>query len=238
MNKLALPVVVMIIDDEPDNLNVLGELLRLEGWEVRAFTRGAQALAAARENPPDLVLLDVRMPGWDGYETCRRFKADESLAPIPIIFLSASAEADDKIRGVEAGGVDFVAKPFTEHEVMARSRTHIRLYRHQTHLEMLVRERNQELVEAHRRLRIWDDAKTDWINMLSHEMRTPLTGVFGVADLLFSALPQTAETHALRDVYDSSRHRMEKLVDDASMLGQIHVDSDRFQLQPIPIARS
>ncbi len=238
MNGLPPPIVVMTIDDEPENLNVLGEIIRMEGWDVRAFTRGAQALAAAQESPPHLILLDVRMPGWDGYETCRRFKDNARLSLIPIIFLSANVDTVDKIRGFEAGGVDYVTKPFSEHEVLARSRTHVHLYHHQMLLEARVQERTRELVEAHRRLRIWDEAKTDWINMLSHEMRTPLTGVFGIAELLFGALPQTDDIRALRDAYDVSRHRMEKLVDDASMIGQIQVDAERFQLRTIPVAHS
>ena len=89
------PVTIMIIDDEPENLNVLGEMLRQEGWNIRAFPRGDLALAAAGDEAPDIILLDVRMPGMDGYEVCRRFKADDRLRSIPVIFLSAFSEPAD-----------------------------------------------------------------------------------------------------------------------------------------------
>ena len=238
MNDSARSPVVMIVDDEPDNLNVLDEILRLEGWDVRAFARGAHALAAALEDPPDLVLLDVRMPDMDGYDVCRRFKADERLRFVPILFLSAGSEAADKIRAFEAGGVDYVTKPFSEKEVLARARTQLDLHRHQILLEGQVQQRMQELVAAHRRLRIWDDAKTDWLNMLSHEMRTPLTGILGIAELLFMDLPPHSEHQALREVYDHSRKRIEKLIFDACTFSQIDVASEQFHLQQISIAHA
>jgi DNA-binding response OmpR family regulator len=235
MSADPINATIMIVDDEPENLNVLGEMLRREGGEVRAFPRGEMALATAREDPPDLVLLDVRMPGLDGYEVCRRFKADDRLRLIPIIFLSASASTDDKLRAFETGGADYVTKPFAEIEVLARSRAHLRLSQHQRHLEHLVRERVRDLAEAHRRLRVWDDAKTQWLNTLSHEMRTPLTGVFGITDLLFMDLPEHSDHHALRKDYDQSRLRVEKLIDDALALAQIDVAEEDFTVSPIRI---
>ncbi|MEI8079768.1 MAG: response regulator, partial [bacterium] len=95
MNNVCAQAIIMIIDDEPDNLNVLGEMLRHDGWDVRAFPRGEMALAAAREEPPDVVLLDIRMPGVDGLEVCRRLKAHETMRHIPVILISAFAEVKD-----------------------------------------------------------------------------------------------------------------------------------------------
>jgi DNA-binding response OmpR family regulator len=236
MNSADAQTTIMIVDDEPDNLNVLGEMLRQEGWGVRAFPRGEMALAAAREEAPDLVLLDVRMPGLDGYEVCRRFKADERLSPLPIIFLSAFTEPADKVRAFAAGGVDYVTKPFAAVEVLARTRTHLRLRRHHLHLEDLVRQRVKELAEAHQRLRIWDDAKTQWLNMLSHEMRTPLVGVFAAADLLFAELPPASDLHIMREVYDLSCRRIQKLMDDALTLTRIDVAAECFDLLPVRLA--
>ncbi len=234
--KAAHPAALMIIDDEPDNLNVLGELLRQAGWSVRAFAQGAPALVSARAEPPDLVFLDIRMPGLDGYEVCRRFKADERLRDIPIIFLSAFSEPADKVRAFEAGGVDYVTKPFAEVEVLARTHTHLRLRRHQLRLEELIRQRVKELAEAHRRLRIWDDAKTQWLNMLSHEMRTPLTGIFGVTEFLFMNLPPESDHLVLRKNYDLSRSRIEKLMDDALTLAEIDVVAESFYVRPLRLA--
>ena len=236
MNNDCAQAIIMIIDDEPENLNVLDEMLRQEGWNVRAFPRGEMALAAAHDEPPDLVLMDIRMPGMDGYEVCRRFKADARLCTIPVIFLSAFAEAADKMQAFGAGGVDYVTKPFAAVEVLARAHTHLRLHRHQLQLEELVRERVKELAEAHRRLRIWDDAKTQWLNMLSHEMRTPLNGVFGITELLFMGVPDDATHHEWRTIYDLSRGRVEKLMDDAMTLAQINVAVGDFDGRPVRLA--
>jgi DNA-binding response OmpR family regulator len=227
---------IMIVDDEPENLNVLGEMLRVVGWNVRAFPRGEMALASARNEPPDLVLLDIRMPCMNGYEVCRRFKADERLRQIPIIFLSAFAEPSDKVEAFGVGGVDYVTKPFAEIEVLARVNTHLRLRRHQYHLEELVEQRVQELAEAHRRLRIWDDAKSQWLNVLSHEMRTPLNGVLGISELLFMDLPPESAQHTLRLEFDSSCSRIHKLMDDALTLAQIDVAAEGFALSALPLA--
>ena len=235
MTPTPSPTTIMIIDDKPENLNVLEGMLRQEGWSVRAFVRGQPALDAAAEEAPDLVLLDILMPEMDGYEVCRRFKADETLRSIPIIFLSAITEPTDKVRGFAIGGVDYVTKPFAEVELLARVHTHLQLRRHQLHLEELVRQRVSELVQAHRRLRIWDDAKNQWLHTLSREMRTPLTGVFGIAELLFMDLPADSEHHSLRQGYASSRQRIEKLMDDALTLAQIDVAADRFAVQPVPL---
>jgi len=217
---------IMIIDDEPENLNVLGEMLRQEGWDVRAFPRGDLALTAARTEPPDLVLLDIQMPVMDGYDVCRSFKDDENLRQVPIIFLSAFVEAVDKVRAFTAGGVDYVTKPFAEIEIVARVRTHLRMSRQQFHLEELVRQRVLDLAAAHHRLRIWDEAKTEWLNMLSHEMRTPLNGIFGITELMFMDLPPASDLQALHQDYKDSRRRIEKLIDDASTLAHINVSED------------
>jgi len=191
------------------------------------------ALDAASEEVPDLVLLDIRMPGLDGYEVCRRFKALESLRQVPIIFLSAFSDTADKVRAFEAGGVDYVTKPFAEVEVLARTRLQLRLSRHQLHLEDLVRQRVTELAEAHRRLRIWDDAKTQWLDTLSHEIRTPLQGVFCVAELLFADVPKTAQTAAMFDNYARTRARIVKLIEDATTLTTIDVGAESFELEPV-----
>ena len=236
MSDDAAGATVMIVDDEPNNLNVLSRMLRQEAFTVRAFRRGDHALEAARAEPPELVLLDVRMPLMDGYEVCRRLKADEQLRGIPVIFLSASTEPEDKVAAFQAGGVDYVTKPFAAIEVIARVRTHLGVRRYQLHLEGLVRERMQEVAEAHRRLRVWDEAKAQWISTLAHELRTPMNGVFAISELLFLDLPDGSAYQGLRDDYELSRRRVEKLIDDALTLAQIDVAAERFDVAPLQIA--
>ena len=222
----------MIVDDEPENLNVLSGLLDCEDWEVCAFPRGEMALAAAQDQLPDIVLMDVRMPGIDGHETCRRLKNNARTRDIPVLFLSALSEPSAKLEAFEAGGADYVTKPFHKEEVLARIRTHLALREHRVHLDELVRQRSQDLAEAHRRLRIWDDAKNQWLNLLSHEMRTPLTGIIGTAEILFAETPADSSNHALRNGYTQSVQRINKLIDDAILLTQIDVTSDEFIPRP------
>ncbi|HVP58267.1 MAG TPA: response regulator [bacterium] len=126
---------IMVVDDTPHNLRLLENLLVERGYRVFALPNGEMALRAAAKNPPDLVLLDVDMPGLNGYEVCQRFKADRKLAEVPIIFISALAETEDKVRAFEVGGVDYVTKPIKLDEVAARVATHLKIRALQANLE-------------------------------------------------------------------------------------------------------
>lgn len=232
----AKPSTIMIVDDEPKNLDVLDVMLRHANYEVAAFPRGDLALSAAPQVMPDLVILDIRMPGMDGYEVCRRFKRDERLKDIPVIFLSALSDTRDKVLAFEAGAVDYIPKPLSEPEVLARARTHLTLRQHKLHLEELIKQRTHDLETAHRRLRIWDEAKTHWIQMVAHELRTPLTGVFCIANVLFKDNPsETEDMREMRADYDQSCKRIVKLIDDAITLATIDVASDAFEITPVRI---
>ena len=121
----------MIVDDNPTNLKLLEDMLIQHGYDSRSFPRGRLALAAAEQEPPDLILLDISMPEMTGYEVCEKLKADGRLAGIPVIFLSALNEVEDKLRAFSAGGVDYIAKPFQFEEVRVRVETQIKLARAQ-----------------------------------------------------------------------------------------------------------
>ena len=122
---------VLIVEDTPASLKLLGDLLGAAGYAVRQAPDGELALWSARARPPELILLDVRMPGIDGFEVCRRLKEDAALRDIPVIFLSAQSEADDKVRGFAAGAIDFIGKPYQAEEVLARTAAHLTLARSQ-----------------------------------------------------------------------------------------------------------
>jgi len=160
MNEIEKPKTIMIVDDSPVNLKLLLALLREKGYRVVAFTGGDQALAAASENPPDMILLDIRMPEMDGFEVCRRLKENTALQDIPVLFITALAEAGDKVHAFAVGGADYITKPFHPDEVYARVQTHLKnrsmqheLRRNNVELEQLVAERTRELAEANQRLR-------------------------------------------------------------------------------------
>jgi DNA-binding response OmpR family regulator/two-component sensor histidine kinase len=129
MNQGATEGEILVVEDTPASLKLLSELLGNAGYLVRQAPDGELALWSAQARPPELILLDIRMPGIDGYEVCRRLKADPQLRDTPVIFLSAQYDTDDKVRGFQAGAVDFIAKPYQSEEVLARTRAHIRLAR-------------------------------------------------------------------------------------------------------------
>lgn len=126
---LVVQPVIMVVDDQPANLKLMEDTLLREGYTVRSFPRGRMALANAAELPPDLILLDINMPEMDGFAVCERLKADPKLASIPVIFLSALNETEDKVKAFKCGGVDYVTKPFQMEEVHARVKTHLELHR-------------------------------------------------------------------------------------------------------------
>ena len=135
--------VVLIIDDEQTNLNVMIDTLKTAGLDPITARNGEMGIKRANFSSPDLILLDVMMPGIDGFETCRRLKTDERTRDIPVIFMTALADVKNKLQAFESGGVDYITKPFEEQEVLMRVRTHLTLRRIQTSLE-------QEIVERKR----------------------------------------------------------------------------------------
>lgn len=152
MQRVDSKTTVMIIDDTPANLEVLEEILSQQGYRVAAFPRGEMALRAAAKSHPDLILLDIMMPGMDGFQVCSQLKANETLQDVPIIFISALDDTANKVKAFTHGGIDYVTKPFQEEEVIARVKTHLslrhmqlQLQRHSNHLEELVREKIKEI---------------------------------------------------------------------------------------------
>lgn len=146
----ALPTrpVVLVVDDVPENIDVLNGILQDE-YTVRAATSGEKAIALAQRPPyPDIVLLDVMMPGTDGYGVCRRLKNDYNTACIPVIFVTAMNDTGDEIRGFELGAVDYIAKPVSPEIVRSRVRTHLLLYKQKRHLIEMAKQHSQELEET------------------------------------------------------------------------------------------
>jgi len=136
---------VLVVDDAPANIKVLVSLLR-ETYHISVATNGEDGLALAGESPPpDCILLDILMPGMDGYEVCRRLKNNPLTAKIPVLFVTSLDDTEDETRGFESGAVDYITKPIQPATVLARVATHIQLYEYQHHLEALVRERTCQL---------------------------------------------------------------------------------------------
>ncbi len=139
---------ILVVDDMPSNLRLLSQTLSEKGYGVRTVTSGPRALESARTSPPDLILLDVRMPDMDGYEVCAHLKEDERTAHIPIIFISALDQVEDKVQAFQYGGVDYITKPFQVEEVLARTETHLALRRLQVSLEKINQRLQREFTLA------------------------------------------------------------------------------------------
>jgi DNA-binding response OmpR family regulator len=137
----AKPSIILIVDDQPTNLKMLFSFLQESGFKVLVAKTGESALKKLQKVSPDLILLDVMMPGIDGFETCRRLKASAETKDIPVMFMTALSESMDKIKGLRAGAVDYITKPFQQEEVLARIENQIKLRKLQTQLE----EQNQQL---------------------------------------------------------------------------------------------
>ena len=141
---------ILVVDDDPINLRVMREQLQGRGFRVATARNGESGLKRADYLRPELILLDVQMPGIDGFETCRRLKAKIRTREIPVIFLTAQAETLAKIKGFDAGGVDYITKPFQEDEMLARVNTHLNLCKLQQQLEARNARLRSEIAERER----------------------------------------------------------------------------------------
>ena len=195
---------ILVVEDTPASLKLLSELLGNAGYLVRQAPDGELALWSAQARPPELILLDIRMPGIDGFEVCQRLKADPGLKDIPVIFLSAQYDTDDKVRGFRAGAVDFIAKPYQSEEVLARTHAHIQLARAQQALAASNAQLTRTLEElGTARAEIVRSERLAALGALvagvAHELNTPIgNGVLAASALedrsraFFAALAQGA----------------------------------------------
>ncbi len=146
--EVESPSKILVVDDNTANIDVMLSFLEVEGYDISIATDGETAVRVANHNHPDLILLDVMMPGIDGYETCRRLKKQPATQTIPIIFVTAKKEVDDIVQGFNSGGVDYISKPFRKQEVLSRIGTHLRLQFLAATQEKLIERLNQALAKV------------------------------------------------------------------------------------------
>ena len=164
---------ILTVDDKPDNLRVLSKALAEQGHEVRAVLDGEMALSVVQTDPPDLILLDIRMPGMVGFEVCEKLKADQKTCHIPVIFLSALNDPTEKVKAFKAGGVDYITKPFQPEEVLARVNSQLTI----DHLRRELVAQNQNLKRSNQELE-------EFSYSVSHDLKQPLHSILGLTKVL------------------------------------------------------
>jgi len=170
---LMAAAVILIVDDVPENLRLLSVILKAAGHRVRMVASGEVALESVRQTPPDLILLDIRLPGADGFAVCQQLKQREAVRDIPVIFISAMEGTDEKLKAFQSGGVDYVTKPFQAEEVLARVHAHLEIRRQKIRLE-----------ENYRELQILEQKRDNLTHMIVHDMRSPMMTVDGYHEML------------------------------------------------------
>jgi two-component system sensor histidine kinase/response regulator len=210
---------VLIVDDTLKNIQVLGTVLREEGYQINVAQDGLQALTAVGNVAPDLILLDIMMPNLDGYETCKRLKEDPATHDIPVIFLTAKAETQDLVKGFELGAVDYVTKPFNTTELLVRVENHLTIRRLQQELEQRVED--------------IDRMNREHEAFLRHELKNRITPILGYSDLLKMAnenLPDD-QKEWVSVIYESAVD-MTALIDEMKKLQDF--EAGNFELLKLP----
>lgn len=202
--EAAVRTRILAVDDDPTNLEILEELF-CDDYDLTLASSGEEALRAVVDHVPDIVLLDVMMPGIDGYETCRRLRALPGGRSAKVLLVSARAMPEDCIRGYEAGADDYVCKPFVHEELQAK----VRVFQRLCSVEELLVERteaNEKLREALVAAKAATAAKTTFLANVSHELRTPLAGVLGFAEVLRGRVAEGEDAELIDTILSSGKH--------------------------------
>lgn len=217
----ATPERILIVDDNHTNLNLLVDNLEKAGYETLVALSGERALRQVERGLPDLILLDVMMPGLGGFETCRRLKENERVREIPIIFMTALVDIDSKVAAFEAGAVDYLTKPLEAQEVLARVATHL-----------TIRRQKQQLVAQQEELATLNMAKDKFFSIISHDLRNAFNGVTAYSSFLEEsfAVMERAEVQGIIDDLSRAVQHTVKLLN--NLLEWANVQRGRMDFEP------
>ena len=227
---------ILAIDDLPANLITLGAALGTD-FCLQFATSGAEGLALAAVNPPDLFLLDVMMPEMDGYDVLRRLKADPRLCSIPVVFITAQGDSEAESLGLALGATDYISKPFKVEiarlrikNLLERERLRKEVEHYRDHLEELVETRTIALSIAKKAAETASSAKTTFLNNMSHELRTPMNAIMGMTGLALRVATDSAQKGWLA-IVERSSERLLGLIDDILTISNI--EAGRFVLEKV-----
>lgn len=187
---------VLVVDDSPHHLAILSDFLQARGHAVQVAKGGEEALTLVKSTPPDLVMLDINMPGLNGFEVCRQLRQQWPAEQMPVVFVSGTQDAENKVKAFEMGAVDYVTKPFNFEEVVARVETHLELKKRAAALEL-----------ANEQLRSGDESRRRFITSMVHDIKNPLTPVLKNTEwLLTQPLEDPEVVEVVRDTYVAAKH--------------------------------
>lgn len=221
-----LPPLIFLIDDVIQNLQVIAEILRQQGYRISGANNGNSALEMLQQLKPDLILCDIMMPEMDGYELARQLKSNPQTADIPLIFLTALSESEDVIKGFEAGGVDFVAKPFNTAELLARVKNHLEL------------KQARDTIEANaKRLSALNEEKDQILNIAAHDLKNPLASILLMAEMiqLKRGMMSTEKLLDYADHIFQDANRMLQIITNLLDVNRIESGQIKAQLEAWPL---
>jgi two-component system, sensor histidine kinase and response regulator len=225
---------ILIIDDVPENIQILSTILQRRGYAVSSASGGKEGLELARTASPHLILLDIAMPEMDGFEVCRILKAEPATREIPVIFLTAFYNKTRVVQGFDLGGMDYIARPFNTSELFARIRTHLEL----KHTKDLLQHRNQELHEMNTTLNVLHADKDELLGIVVHDLKNPLAAIRGIVREL---LADPAAHESLRESHEvilQTADRMFELIKDLLSMNAIQRGGMTMRLDPVELADS
>ncbi len=224
---------ILVVDDTPDNLRLLSAMLTEQGYKVRKALNGQTALNTVQKLPPDLILLDINMPGMNGYQVCSSLKTDQCTQEIPVIFISALDDVLDKIKAFNVGGVDYITKPFQSEEVLARIENQLTICRQKKQLT----EQNERLQQEIREREKAEEALRVYLHAVSHDLRNPVIAMSMVLKNLLKKEEQgkiSIAASILKRI-DSSCDRQLNLIDSLVETQQLDVWGVPLQCQPLEL---
>ncbi|MCB0208625.1 MAG: response regulator, partial [Anaerolineae bacterium] len=239
---------ILIVDDTLPNLRVLSSMLTEQGYEVRGAPNAQMALMIIEAEPPDLILLDINMPGMNGYELCEAIKAKPGSKDIPVIFISALDEVLDKVKAFSVGGVDYITKPFQIAEVLVRVRTHLTIRTLQQQLQQTnadiqqanadLQKANIELLEANLALQASNQELDAFARTVAHDLKNPFSSIVGVTDRLKDDLAQleseNPSTLKLLEQIEHGGQQGVKVIDNLLLLAWVR--KGEVEVKPVDMA--